>query len=190
MFWAVVLLPLVVIVQRILQGEADANPVEFLLLNTGDASVKLLVLLLWISPLQTFLPRLKGLKRLNAHKRFLGVSVFVYACLHGVFYILDHLDPAILLDNFSKPFILTGLGAWVLLIALAATSFNAAIRKLGAKRWKRLHQTVYLATALLFLHLFLKEKKDLVETLVLFVPLALAEGVRLLLWLKAKTRTV
>jgi sulfoxide reductase heme-binding subunit YedZ len=83
--------------------------------------------------------------------------VFFYALVHLFAYVwLDQsgLWDDILLDIPKRPFILVGLLAWMLLLPLALTSFNAAIRWLGAARWRRLHQAVYLVALVAILHFF------------------------------------
>jgi sulfoxide reductase heme-binding subunit YedZ len=87
----------------------------------------------------------------------LGLFAFFYACLHVLSYSwLDMgLDvPDILADIAKRPFILVGTLAFLVLLALAATSFQRAIRALGGKLWQALHRTVYAAALLAVLHFF------------------------------------
>ena len=90
-------------------------------------------------------------------RRMLGLFAFFYVCLHVLSYSwLDMgLDlPEIFADIVKRPFILVGTLAFVVLLALAATSFNRAIRALGAARWQALHRLVYVIAGLAILHFF------------------------------------
>ena len=87
----------------------------------------------------------------------LGLWVFFYASLHFLAYAwLDKgLElPDIARDIAKRPFILVGFVSWVLLLLLAATSWNGAVRWLGALYWRRLHRAVYLIAGLAILHFF------------------------------------
>ena len=129
------------------------NPAEALIRSTGDWTLRFLCLTLTVTPLRTW-TRWHGLARF---RRMLGLYTFFYGCLHFLaFAWLDQgfdLD-AILKDIAKRPFILVGTLALLLMVPLAATSFNKAIKALGAKRWQNLHKLIY-ATALLgLLHFF------------------------------------
>jgi sulfoxide reductase heme-binding subunit YedZ len=87
----------------------------------------------------------------------LGLFVFFYASLHWLAYVWfdQGFDwAAVLADVPKRPFILVGTLAWLLLLALTATSFNRAMRAMGAKRWQMLHRAVYAVAALAILHFF------------------------------------
>ena len=128
-----------------------ANPAEALIRGLGDWALRLLWLTLAITPLR------QGLKlpALARFRRMLGLFAFAYASLHLLAYgWLDMgLEPAeIARDIAKRPFILMGFAAWLLLLPLAATSFNAAIRALGARRWQLLHRLVYALSLIALLH--------------------------------------
>ena len=74
--------------------------------------------------------------------------------------------------------------AFLILLILALTSTNQKIRKLGAKRWKMIHRTIYVAAGFVLLHMLLKEKSDPLEVWLLFLPLMFAEILRFISWLK------
>lgn len=172
-------IPFVALVVRGVQGSFSANPVEFIQLETGEATLRILLVALWMSPLRVFFPQAKPLKLLLRHRRMIGVACFVYALLHLIIHLLDARTVAEMLETFTRPFILSGTVAFVILFALALTSTNWAIKKMGGKKWKNLHRLVYLAAFLVFLHMILKEKSNVLVTLAYFVPLALAESYRL-----------
>lgn len=130
-----------------------ANPAEALVRATGDWTLRMLCLVLLVTPLRV-VGKLPTLARL---RRMVGLFVFFYVLLHFIAY--GWLDMGFEADDIAKdiakrPFILVGFAALLLLTALAATSFNAAIRALGAKRWRQLHRVVYGVAALGILHFY------------------------------------
>lgn len=119
-----------------------ANPAETLIRGLGDWALRLLWITLAVTPLRTWTNQ----PALARFRRMLGLFAFFYASLHLLAYgWLDKgLDLAdILRDIGKRPFILMGFTAWLLLVPLAATSFNRAIKALGAPRWQALHKLVY-----------------------------------------------
>lgn len=171
-------LPLLFLLGKGFQGGFEANPVEFIQLETGRGAMKLFLAVLWISPLKVLFPRNSLFRSLTRHKRLIGVSCFVYALLHLTIYILDSGDWATFLKNMGRPFVFFGISAFGILFLLAATSLDRAVKWMGRKRWKRLHQLAYLAIFLVFLHVLAKEKSNVLFTLAYFVPFALAEFYR------------
>ena len=177
--WLLVSLPMVALGLELGLGEVEANPVEIILFALGGAAVKILVVSLWISPLRTFFPKAGLPKEMMRHRRMLGVSAFVYAALHFGIYLVDSAGIDELLTNFTKIFILSGFAAFLILLALAITSTNGMVKRMGFARWKKLHRGAYLAGLLLFLHMIIKEKgESATEAVILFVPLALAQAER------------
>jgi sulfoxide reductase heme-binding subunit YedZ len=90
-------------------------------------------------------------------RRMIGLLAFFYASVHLLCYAVFDMGlnlPGILVDIAKRPFILVGTLSFLLLLPLAATSFNAAVRRLGAARWQRLHRLVYLASLTVLLHFF------------------------------------
>lgn len=130
-----------------------ANPAEALIRATGDWTLRFLCLTLAVTPLR----QLTGQAALARFRRMLGLFTFFYVVLHFLSYAwLDMgLDAqAIVRDIPKRPFALVGFAAFVLMIPLAATSFNRAIKALGAKRWQSLHRLVYAIALLGLLHFF------------------------------------
>ena len=147
------LLPLGYWLTALFQDALGANPAEALLRGTGLWALRMLCVLLLVSPLREITGWV-GLARL---RRMLGLFVFFYALVHFSAYVwLDQSGQwdDILRDIPKRPFILVGLLALVLLTPLALTSFNAAIRWLGAARWRKLHRAVYGIALLAILHFF------------------------------------
>jgi sulfoxide reductase heme-binding subunit YedZ len=126
------------------------NPIQFIEQHLGRAAVTMLVLTLAVTPAVT----LTGWRQLTRHRRTLGLYAFLYFVLHiFTFAVLDYgLDwNEILRLTTEKPFIIVGLLAGLILLALAATSFKFWMKKLG-KNWKRMHRLVYLASVLVIFH--------------------------------------
>ena len=130
-----------------------ANPAEALIRSTGDWTLRLLCITLAVTPLRVIAKQ----PALARFRRMLGLFAFFYVVLHFLAYAwLDMgLDiDAIVRDIPKRPFALVGFLALVLMIPLAATSFNRAIKALGAKRWQALHKSVYAIVLLGLLHFF------------------------------------
>lgn len=147
------LLPAVWLVVAAATNQLGANPAEALIRSTGDWALRALCVVLALTPLRITL----AVPALARWRRMLGLFAFFYAFLHVLSYSwLDMgLDvPDILADIAKRPFILVGTLAFVVLLALAATSFQRAIRALGGKHWQALHRTVYAAALLAVLHFF------------------------------------
>lgn len=135
------------------QDVLGANPAEALIRSTGDWTLRFLCITLAVTPLR----RLTGQPALARFRRMLGLFTFFYGCVHFLCY--SWLDMGlvwgdILRDIAKRPFILVGTSALLLMLPLAATSFNRAIRTLGATRWRALHRAVYAVVLLGLLHFF------------------------------------
>jgi sulfoxide reductase heme-binding subunit YedZ len=173
--------PLAWLAWRAATDALGPNPAEALIRGTGDWTLRFLCLALAVTPLREW----TGLAALARVRRMLGLFAFFYALLHFLCYAwLDMaLDPAdIVRDVAKRPFILVGATALLLLLPLAATSFNAAIRWLGARRWQLLHRLVYAVAPLAILHFTWMRagKNDFAEVAVYAGVLGLLLGWRLL----------
>jgi len=129
------------------------NPAEALIRSTGDWTLRFLCLTLAVTPLRQW----TGQPALARFRRMLGLFTFFYVVLHFLAYAwLDMgFDPqAIARDIPKRPFALVGFTALLLMLPLAATSFNRAMKALGAKRWQALHRAVYAIAGLGLLHFF------------------------------------
>ncbi len=153
MAWLLGLLPFMWLVWGASHDALGANPAEYVIRATGDWTLRLLCLTLAVTPLRVQF----GLPELVRFRRLLGLFTYFYVVLHLLCY--SWLDMGFEVEDIAhdiakRPFIWVGFSAFVLLTPLAATSFNAAIRWLGAKRWQRLHKAVYGVAALAVLHFF------------------------------------
>ena len=147
------LLPLAWLVWGAATDQLGANPAEALIRGLGDWTLRFLCLALAVTPLWLFL----CLSQLARYRRMLGLFVFFYACLHLLAY--GWLDMGLQVadigrDILKRPFILVGFACWLLLLPLALTSTNRAVRALGGRAWQTLHRLVYLVAGLALLHFF------------------------------------
>lgn len=161
------LLPLAWLVYGAAFDRLGANPAEALIRGLGEWTLRLLCVTLAVTPLRV---RWR-LPQLARFRRMLGLFVFFYASLHLLAYAwLDMgFEVADIARDISKrPFILVGFAAWLSLMPLAATSFNRAIRAMGARRWQMLHRLVYVIAGLAVLHFFWMRsgKRDYAEVVV------------------------
>ena len=170
-----------------LTNNLGANPAEYLIRSTGDWALRFLCIVLAVTPLRV----VAGLPALARFRRILGLFVYFYVVLHLLSYSWFDMGfdlGDIVRDIIKRPFILVGFAAFVLLTPLAATSFNRAIKALGAKRWQALHRLVYLIAALGVLHFFWMRsgKNDFVEVAVYAAILAVLLGWRLVRYLRSR----
>jgi methionine sulfoxide reductase heme-binding subunit len=144
--------------------QLGADPVKTLERLLGLWALRFLIVSLAVTPLR----RLGG-PNLLRYRRAFGLLAFFYACLHLTVYIgLDQgLDmAAVLKDILKRPYITVGMLAFAILTPLAITSNNAMIRRLGAEGWKRLHKSVYAASALAAIHFVMVVKSWPAEPLI------------------------
>lgn len=162
-------------------NQLGANPAEALVRSTGDWTLRFLCIVLAVTPLRT----IANLPALARFRRMLGLFVYFYVVMHLLSYSwfdMEFVVADIVKDIIKRPFILVGFSAFVLLTPLAATSFNRAIKTLGAKRWQLLHKLVYGIAGLGLLHFFWMRsgKNDFAEVAVYAAILGALLGWRLL----------
>ncbi|NJM32687.1 MAG: sulfoxide reductase heme-binding subunit YedZ [Limnobacter sp.] len=185
--WLLCSLPLVYLVVQAARVQLGANPVETLEHETGSWALILFLCSLAITPVR----RVTGRNELAPLRRTFGLFGFFYAALHFFVYLLldrSLLWSEIVVDFTKRPYVMLGMAALVLFATLAATSPKRVVKALGAKRWKRVHQLVYLAVPLAVAHfMWTKWDKNLLER-----PLVYAAVVLALLawrvWVYAKAR--
>jgi len=186
--FALCLLPFLYIVWRAIRGDLTANPVEFLQHQTGDWTLRFLILTVCITPFR----KLLKLPELIRFRRMLGLFAFFYVCLH----FLTYLGPdqsfnlaGMLKDVVKRPFITVGFAAFVLLIPLALTSTAAWIRRLGGKRWQALHRSIYVCAILGVIHYYWLVKSDVRKPLFYGVLVGILLAWRLVNWFSARKLT-
>lgn len=181
------LVPLAWLVWDGVTNNLGANPVETVRRYTGDWTLRFLLIALTVTPLR----RLTGWHVVVRLRRMLGLFAFFYACLHFVSYIwLDQffMWDAIIEDILDRPYITVGVASFLLLIPLAVTSTNGMARRLGGRRWQRLHQLVYLIAVLGVIHFLWLVKSDISEPVIYGAILALLLGFRLFWHLRGRSR--
>ena len=185
--FALCLLPLAWLVYGIFANTLGANPAEKLIRATGDWTLRFLCITLAVTPVRTIFKQ-PALARL---RRMLGLFAFFYASLHFLCY--SWLDMGlvwtdIVRDIAKRPFILVGTSALLLMTPLALTSFNRAIKTLGAARWQLLHRAVYAVVLLGLLHFFWMRaaKSNFNEVAIYAVVIAMLLGWRLARRLKPR----
>jgi sulfoxide reductase heme-binding subunit YedZ len=158
-----------------------ANPIEVITRATGKATLIFLLITLAITPARRILQQ----PWLIRFRRLLGLFAFFYATLHFVTYIwLDKFFDLheMLADIGKRKFITVGFTAFVLLIPLALTSTSGWIRRLGGKRWHRLHQLIYVSAMLGIFHFLWLVKFDIRRPVKYGTVLAFLLAYRLVLW--------
>lgn len=174
------LLPLAWLLFALLTGRVMGDEVKFMQHVTGDTILTCLMLTLAVTPLR----RLTGWNEIIRVRRLIGLTAFWYACLHLSTYLV--FDQSLSIDEILKdivkhPWVLVGFTAFLCLVPLAITSTTGWVRRLGGKRWQRLHRLVYVAAAAGVLHYFWLVKKDVQAPLVYGAVLLVLLGSRV--WL-------
>ncbi len=178
--------PFALLVYDILGGRLGANPIEEITHRTGFWTLTLLTITLGITPARKVL-RLNALILL---RRMFGVYAFFYACLHFTMYALDRAVfsglgltlGAIVEDVAERPYVTVGFTAFVLLIPLAITSTNGWVKRLGSKRWQKLHRVVYVSAVGGVLHFWWLVKADTRRPMIFGAVLLVFLGYRVGTW--------
>ena len=182
------ILPFAWLLYALLTGLVMGDEVKFMQHVTGDTALTCLMLTLAITPLR----RLTGWNQVIRVRRLIGLTAFWYACLHLTTYLV--FDQSLSVDEIVKdivehPWVLVGFTGFLCLVPLAITSTQGWVRRLGGRRWQRLHRLVYVAAAAGVLHYFWLVKKDVQAPLAYGAVLAILLGSRL--WVareRARTR--
>jgi methionine sulfoxide reductase heme-binding subunit len=187
LLFVLALLPFAWLLYGVITNNLGANPTEYLTRATGDWTLRFLCLTLAVTPLRT----ITATPQLARFRRMLGLFVYFYAVLHLLCYVwfdMEFVLADILKDIPKRTFILVGFAAFVLLTPLAATSFNRAIKALGAKRWQALHKAIYAVAVLAVLHFFWMRagKNDFTEVFVYAAILGVLLGWRVVQFMHKK----
>lgn len=172
------LVPLGLLLWDVWRKQVGANPLEFVTRTTGMLTLVFLLITLAVSPLR----RITGLNWLIKFRRMLGLFAFFYGALHLLTYVA--FDRLLLLwtipgDVAGRRFIAVGMAAFLLLVPLAITSTDAMVKRLGGKRWARLHLLIYPAAILGVLHFYMLVKSDVRQPLTFAFLLAVLLGFRI-----------
>lgn len=172
------LLPLVVLAYGVVTASIAGDPVETMTEVTGQWALRFLLLTLSITPLR----KIFKLADLVKFRRMLGLFAFFYAFCHlNVYIVFDQFFdwPEIWRDTVEKKFVFAGMLALVLMIPLAITSTNGWIKRLGGKRWQRLHRLVYVVGIAAVIHFIWLVKADLTQPLIYALILIFLLGFRI-----------
>lgn len=181
------LLPLARLIAGFFLDRLGANPIELITRSTGTWTLTFLLITLAVTPLR----RLTGWHWLLKLRRMFGLFAFFYVCLHFTTYIWfdQFFDwPAIWKDILKRRFIWIGFSAFVLLIPLALTSTNAAVRKLGAARWQKLHRLIYVIAICGVIHYWWLVKKDVTQPMIYAGVLAVLLAFRAVALVRNRSR--
>lgn len=176
--FVVCLIPLTLITWDAFNNQLGANPIEKIMRRTGDWTLRFLLITLTITPARQLL----NLPWLIKLRRMLGLFAFFYALLHFTNYIwLDQYFDVdeIIKDVIKRKYITIGFACFLMLIPLAITSTNKMVKRLGGKRWQKLHKSVYAIAIGGVIHYLWLVKKDLSEPLIYAVLLAILLGYRI-----------
>lgn len=183
--WALCLIPLAYLAWLAWNNDLGANPIEKVEHYTGDWTIRLIVATLAISPLRKLLRQ----PDLIRFRRLIGLFAFFYASLHFMAYIgLDEFFDfhAIWADIAKRPYVTAGFTGFVLMIPLAVTSTTGWIRRLGGRRWQRLHKLIYLTAIAGVIHYYWLVKSDVRLPLLYGGLVALEFALRLMVRKPAK----
>jgi sulfoxide reductase heme-binding subunit YedZ len=170
---------------RAWQGELSANPVAEAENELGLTALVLLVASIACSPARQLL----GWTWPVRVRRELGLFAFFYVCLHFATYLFFDRQVdlgSIVGDIAERPFITVGFLALLLLTPLAITSTKGWVKRLGFRRWQRLHYLVYLAGILAVVHFIWRVKIDVSQPLTYALVVAVLLAVRLMFWLRKR----
>jgi sulfoxide reductase heme-binding subunit YedZ len=176
--WLACLWPFALLVWGAVSNNLGADPTAKITFATGSTALNILTLSLAVTPLRRLIPALSWI---GPWRKWLGLFAFFYATLHLFTYIALYAGfnvNTMLADVSKRRYITVGFAAWLLLLPLAATSFNWAIRKMGGKQWKRLHRLVYVAAVLAIVHYWWQVKPGVLAPMTNTVILALLLGAR------------
>ncbi len=186
-----------------LTGNLSANPLSDITNETGVWALRFVCVTLAITPLR----RLTGWNALIRFRRMAGLYAFFYGTLHFLTYVIvdrfagldfpdgilawstaTNLAKSVGADIYKRPFITVGFTAWLTMLPLAITSTAGWIRRLGGRRWNRLHKLVYATGVIAVLHYWWLVKADVTRPIrygVLVLALLAARAY----WARARTRS-
>lgn len=171
------LLPLALMLWDLAHGQVGVNPIELFLRTFGVMALIFLLVTLCITPLR----KIFGWGQLIKYRRTLGLFAFFYACLHMLTYVgFDRSWNllSVVNDVIKRPFIAVGMVCFILLIPLAVTSTDNMLRRVGAKRWIKLHQLIYPVSIGGVVHFYMIVKSDVFYPILFGAILAVLLGYR------------
>lgn len=170
--WILCLWPLAILIWGAITNNLGPDPIARITFSTGSTTLNILTLSLAVTPVRRII---KPLAWIGPWRKILGLFAFFYATLHLFTWIALYTGfnvSAMAADIVKRRYITMGMAAWLLLLPLAATSFNWAIRKMGGKNWKRLHRLVYIAAVCGIIHYWWQVKTGVLSPLRMTIVLA------------------
>lgn len=161
LIFAAALVPAAALVYGFYTNDLTANPLDYITDQTGTWALAFLVISLSVTPLR----RLTGWNPIIKLRRMLGLFSFFYALLHVLTWVvlLNFFDVReMVIDVVKRPFITIGMATFLILLALAVTSNQFSIRRLG-RRWQSLHRLAYVAALGAVIHFWWLVKEDITE---------------------------
>jgi methionine sulfoxide reductase heme-binding subunit len=196
------LIPFGLLVQRLVTGNLGADPLQEITNETGLWTLRLLCITLMVTPLR----RLSGWNAAIRFRRMLGLSAFFYGTVHFLIFIVADRLASLGFPSFAawqtwkaltasigeeilkRPYITVGFTSWVCMLALALTSTAGMVRRLGGRRWQRLHQAIYVAALAGVVHFWWLVKADVREPQTYAVIVAALLAFRLAWWARTRNR--
>ncbi len=166
-------------------GPLGANPIEYINRFLGDWAIRFLLMALAVTPVRG----ITGWTTLMRFRRMIGLFAFFYVCMHLSSYIgLDQFFDwrEIWRDIVKRNFITVGMANFLILLPLAATSTKGMIKRLGAKRWTKLHKLIYVAGILACFHFYMMRKGVQLEPIIYAAVCAILLGYRVVAYWKRK----
>mgnify|MGYP006118697385 FL=1 len=183
MVFSLALVPFAVLLYTAIWGDLGPDPAKELSLETGEWSLRFLLITLAMTPLRQIFSQIEFTRQ----RRMLGLFALFYATVHmfvWLTFLLQFRWGAVLEEILERPYITIGFAAYVILFTLGVTSPKFMVRKLG-RYWKRLHRLVYVAGVLAIVHLLWILRLDIGEAVIYGVVLAILLGFRIYKKLRA-----
>lgn len=178
--WLLLALPAVPMAAALMDaapGSTGQPVTEMLLHPTGEFAARFMIVAMIVSPLRMLFPKSRAILWTMQHRRSFGIAAFAYAMAHTALYIIDMETAAAILGEFLALGIWTGWIAMAVMLPLAATSNEWAVRRLG-RGWSTLQRCVYPAAVATLIHwIFVHNNPG--PALAHFIPLAALEAYRI-----------
>ena len=184
--FCVCLLTFFFLVIRIIQNDLGPDPAQELSKETGEWTLRFLLIVLCVTPLR----QISGIATILRHRRMLGLFVLFYASCHffsWIAFLLGFRWTTIVEEIIERPYITVGFSAYLILLALGITSPRAMVRRLG-QNWKKLHRLVYLAAILGVVHLLWILRLDISEAVLYGALVFVLLGYRLIYYLSTNKK--
>lgn len=181
------LVPLGALVWSGFQQDLTANPLEYITHYTGDWTIRFIMIALAITPLRVILNR----PALTRFRRMLGLYAFFYGSLHlltWVWFDRQFEVAGMWEDVAMRPYITIGMASFLAMVPLAITSTAGWVRRLGFKRWQRLHRLIYFIGVAAVIHYWWLVKSDIRSPLMYGAILALLLGFRAVIWMRKRSK--